>query len=220
MKVKLKAKLRIKKTVPHRVKVPLSNSRTFHYIRLGQLQLPLCSDLSEFCFVACTSIFASVVGGAEAWEAPPGAGVAAGGDDRLGQPAGHLSALGRSSMRQGAPCQVSIFKEKLVCCRDIVPVSPLYNIILSFSVAGCLSRIRIFPSRIQGQKDSGSASKNVSGSGSKFFSYLKGVKKAPDHGSWIRIRNTAKFTVLIGCIAFNLPVPLISLCSTCQREKV
>ncbi len=55
-----------------------------------------------------------VVGGAKAWEAPPGAGVAAGGDDRLRQPAGHLPALGRSSMRQGAPCQVIIFKEKSV----------------------------------------------------------------------------------------------------------
>jgi hypothetical protein len=65
--------------------------------------------------------------------------VAAGGDDRLGQPAGHLPAMGRSSMRQGAPCQVSIFKEK------------------SF-----IEVFRIRDKQIQGQKDSRSASKNLS----------------------------------------------------------
>ncbi len=71
-----------------------------------------------------------------------------------------------------------------------------------------------FKSLIQGQKDSasGSASKNVSGSESKFVSYpgsgfrIRVVKKAPDPGSRIRIRNTAKFTILIGCIALTWPI--------------
>ncbi len=81
---------------------------------------------------------------------------------------------------------------------------------------GCLSRIRIFSiqdpgSRIQGQKDSGSASKNSSILPQKIVSKLSEiwsglfilifypsripdpmVKKAPDPGYWIRIRNTEK----------------------------
>jgi hypothetical protein len=65
---------------------------------------------------------------------------------------------------------------------------------------GCLSRIRIFPSRIQSQKDSGSASKNLSILTHKivvqalatmiqdviFYQFRipdLGVKKAPDPGS-------------------------------------
>jgi hypothetical protein len=46
--------------------------------------------------------------------------------------------------------------------------------IQSSSVAdpGCLSRIRIFPSRIPGQKDSGSASKNLSILAQKIVSKL------------------------------------------------
>ncbi len=75
----------------------------------------------------------------------------------------------------------------------LILISLQKNIHLVTSVAdlGCLSWIQIFPSRIQGQKDSGSQRSQRKmirdvhpGSGSRFLPIPDpGVKKAPEPGS-------------------------------------
>ncbi len=80
------------------------------------------------------------------------------------------------------------------CDENVVSLADLHSFddtTLSVADPGCLSRFRILPSRIQGPKDSGSASKNLGSSNyntKNCFEALGKIIWDVHRGSMIRIR--------------------------------